>query len=151
VRLPFRARGGWAYDAAVGHLPYRKLVVWQRSIELADRIMEIAEGPALYRRWSFQRQMCDAAGSIAANIAEGNGRSTPLDYAAFVDRARGSLFELDTWILLAHRRGWIDSPTQAEIEREIEQISLMLLSLATRLRKSAQLPSRANPYEFREE
>ena len=94
--------------------------------------------------------MCDAAGSVAANIAEGNGRSTPLDYAAFVDRARGSLFELDTWLLLACRRGWVDAETQSEIEREIEQISLMLLSLANRLRKNASLSSRSTPYEFRE-
>lgn len=135
----------------MGHLPYRKLIVWQRAVALADRILEISEGPGFERRWSFQRQMCDAAGSVPANIAEGNGRSTPLDYAAFVDRARGSLFELDTWVLLAHRRGWVDSAVQSELEREIETISLMLLSLANRLRQSPGLQSRSTPYEFREE
>lgn len=132
------------------HLPYRKLIVWQRAIALADQVLEIAEGPAFERRWSFQRQMCEAAGSVPANIAEGNGRSTPLDYASFVDRARGSLFELDTWLLLARKRGWVDARVHEAFEHEIEEISLMLLSLANRLRKAANLNSRTAPYEFRE-
>jgi len=64
-------------------------------------VLDLADGPGMVKRFSSRDQMCSAALSIPANIAEGNGRSTPLDYAAFLDRARGSLFELDTWLCTA--------------------------------------------------
>ena len=61
-------------------------------------VVDVAEAGPLSKRFYFRDQMCDAAMSVPANIAEGNGRSTPLDYASFLDRSRGSLFELDAWL-----------------------------------------------------
>ena len=87
--------------------------------------------------------MCDAAMSVPANIAEGNGRSTPLDYASFIDRSRGSLFELDTWLFAAAGRGWLPEGLHETFEDEIEQLSAMLLRLATNLRARQTLPSRS--------
>ncbi len=86
--------------------------------------------------------MCDAAMSVPANIAEGNGRSTPLDYASFLDRSRGSLFELDTWLYAAGGRGWLPKDLQESFEDEIEQLSAMLLRMASTLRSRKVLPSR---------
>jgi four helix bundle protein len=82
--------------------------------------------------------------SVPANIAEGNGRSTPKDYASFLDRSRGSLFELDTWLFTAAGRGWMPEDQQAAMEDEIEQLSAMILRMATTLRAKDTLPSRAN-------
>jgi len=109
---------------------------------LAEIVLDLAEQPAFERRRYFQSQMCDAAMSVPANIAEGNGRSTPLDYASFVDRSRASLFELDSWLFMASRKGWISPTKHAELEDEIGQISAMLLRLASRLRQQSALPSR---------
>lgn len=123
-------------------LPYRRLVVWQRSQRLADQVLNLAETKPFLRNWYFRNQMCDAAMSVPANIAEGNGRSTPLDYASFLDRSRGSLFELDTWLVTAAGRGWIPPDLQASFEDEIQQLSAMLLTMATTLRKQRSLASR---------
>ena len=123
-------------------LPYRMLIVWQRSQTLAERVLDLAETPAFRRNWYFRDQMCDAAMSVPANIAEGNGRSTPLDYASFLDRSRGSLFELDTWLFTAQHRGWLAAEQHRALESEIEALSLMLLSMARALRSKANLRSR---------
>ncbi len=127
---------------AVSRLPYRRLLVWQRSQALAERVLDLAEAGELRRQWYFKNQMCDAAMSVPANIAEGNGRSTPLDYASFLDRARGSLFELDSWLYMAANRGWIASDAHAALEAEIEALSAMILSMATKLRSQPSLASR---------
>lgn len=124
-------------------LPYRQLLVWQKAQELAMDILDLADGPGLANRFSFRDQMCRAALSVPANIAEGNGRSTPLDYAAFLDRARGSLYELDTWLFTAGQRRYISPEVVAALEPRISEVSAMLLSLARRLRSQPSLASRA--------
>jgi four helix bundle protein len=130
------------YIRAVDKLPYRDLIVWQRSRALASRVFDIAESPSFRTRFFYRDQMCRAAMSVPANVAEGNGRSTPLDYASFVVRAHGSLFELDTWLVVAADRGWVNAADWGEIKDEIGQISAMLNALATRLRSKPTLESR---------
>lgn len=125
-------------------LPYRRLEVWQRAQDLAEAVLELAEGPGFRAYGYFRHQMCDAAMSVPANIAEGNGRSTPLDYAAFLDRARGSLFELDTWLDMASRRGFARPETILQLRRETAELSAMVRALALAIRRQRHLPSR-NP------
>ncbi|MGE0601785.1 MAG: four helix bundle protein [Dehalococcoidia bacterium] len=124
-------------------LPYRELQVWQRSQRLADSVLTLGESKPFANRFYFRDQMCDAAMSVPANIAEGNGRSTPRDYASFLDRSRGSLFELDTWLFTAAGRGWVSPELHHSLEDEIQQISAMLLRMTTTLRSRNSLPSRA--------
>ncbi len=116
--------------------------MWQRSQALAERVLDLAEEGPLHKQWYFKNQMCDAAMSVPANIAEGNGRSTPLDYASFLDRSRGSLFELDTWLYTAANRGWMSTDTHAGLTAEIEELSAMILAMATKLRSQPSLVSR---------
>ena len=127
-------------------LPYRQLVVWQKAHELAMDVLKLAETSPLRRRFYFRDQMCDAAMSIPANIAEGNGRSTPADYASFVDRARGSLFELDEWLLAARDNGWLEPALYEQFEPRIAELSYLLLALANSLRARSSLRSRSSPH-----
>ena len=118
----------------VDELPYRRLVVWQKAHRLAMEVVEMAELPAFERRFAFRDQMMRAALSVSANIAEGQGRGTTLDFAGFVDRARGSLFELDVWLFSAAERGWI-TPEQAEAaNKAVLELNAMLYALRESLR-----------------
>ena len=107
-------------------------------------MLDLVETPPFERRYWIQNQMSDAVCSISSNIAEGNGRSTPLDYASFLDRARGSLLEVDNWLCIAERKGWCPTALQKELEDEIDQISAMLFRMAGQLRRKAALESRTN-------
>lgn len=114
-------------------------------MRLAREVVDLTERTPMGRHRFFRDQVCSAALSVAANIAEGNGRGTPLDYAAFLDRARGSLFELDTWLVFAFERDWLPAEDFRRIEHDIEMISLMINSLARSLRRKPALDSRNNP------
>jgi four helix bundle protein len=59
-------------------------MVGERSFALAMEVLDAAEEGPISKRFYFRDQMCDAAMSIPSNIAEGNGRSTPLDYASLL-------------------------------------------------------------------
>jgi four helix bundle protein len=124
----------------VAELPYRNLRVWQAALEIAGDVVALAES----RRWRgyLRDQSGRAAWSVAANIAEGNGRSTPLDYAAFIDRARGSLYELDTWLIAAERMKLLGPHEREPLELRIKDLSVRLHNLAQSLRSRTQLESR---------
>ena len=126
-------------------LAYRRLKVHEKAFTLGLRVNEFLEGPAFERRYWFKDQISRAAWSISGNIAEGNGRSTPLDYAAFLDRARGSAFELDNWLCAAAASGWCSEQQQQQFERDIDEISAMLFTMAAQLRKKRSLESRNGP------
>ena len=62
---------------------------------------ELAQGRAIW----LTSQVCRAATSIPANIAEGYGRYTTGSYVQFLKIAQGSLKELETHLILASRIG----------------------------------------------
>jgi four helix bundle protein len=59
-------------------------------------------------RFGLTKQMRDASVSAAANIAEGYGRRTVRDLLHFLYQARGSLNEVEYFIHLSHRLGYLD-------------------------------------------
>lgn len=65
---------------------FQKLVVWERSIELADDLLSVAEKlPRLYQ-FSLGDQLRRAVISIPTNIAEGSGRRSEKESANFYNR-----------------------------------------------------------------
>jgi four helix bundle protein len=71
---------------------FEKLIVYQKSVDFADQITYLTEKfPRGY--YFLVDQLNRASLSIAANIAEGNGRLTKADRRNFFTIARGSVQE----------------------------------------------------------
>ena len=88
---------------------YRDLKAWQKAMELSRRIY--AETKALPREeaYGLTAQIRRAAVSVPANIAEGWGRNVRRDYLRFLRIARGSVFEVETLLILAADFGYFAS------------------------------------------
>jgi len=82
---------------------YRDLRVWQQAMDLAMQVHRLTEAFPKHELYGLTGQVRRAAISIPSNIAEGKGRRTDRDFSSFLFRARGSLLELETQILLARR------------------------------------------------
>jgi four helix bundle protein len=69
---------------------YMKLEVWQRGMDMFDMAFRLAAKVADFK---LKSQFMDAVQSISANVAEGYGRRTLLEYLNFLNIAKGSLAE----------------------------------------------------------
>lgn len=82
---------------------FRKLYVWETSVELAVQVIALADALAARKRFAIADQIVRAAISVPSNIAEGQGRSTTRDRRHYLIQARGSLYELETQLEIVSR------------------------------------------------
>jgi four helix bundle protein len=82
---------------------YRDLLAWQKGIELTEAIYRISKCFPPEELYGLTNQVRRAAVSIPSNIAEGAGRNTSGEFVQSVGHSRGSLFELETQLIVAER------------------------------------------------
>jgi four helix bundle protein len=104
------------------------------GVDFADQFAGLTG--ALPRRYRFLvDQLNRALVSIAANIAEGNGRFTKADRKHFLAISRGSLEECVPLLELARRRELIDEGVHGELRSRLQEIARMLAGLVGGLDK----------------
>ncbi len=124
---------------------HRDLVVWQRARKLTGSCYRLARLLPPGEQYDLQRQLQRAAISVAANIAEGHGRLSRIDYARHVSIARGSLMELECLLDLTVEVGYFDEGRIAEPMKLADEVGRMLWALARSL-GSPQLPARMRKF-----
>jgi four helix bundle protein len=98
---------------------HRELIVWSKAMDLAVEVYRLSSAFPPAERYRLVDQVCRAAASVPANIAEGQGRGTSKDFAQFLAIARGSLNETETYLMLAIRLGYISqSQTDPMLSRD---------------------------------
>jgi four helix bundle protein len=93
---------------------HHDLLAWQQGIELVKIIYRLTENFPQREVYGLTAQMRRAAVSVPANIAEGMGRNSTRELLQFLTIARGSLSELDTFVVLARELGYTKSTDQAD-------------------------------------
>ena len=101
---------------------FRKLDIWSDSVELADTIYTVTEDFPRQEIYGLASQMQRAAVSIPSNIAEGSGKCSDKDFVRFLGISLGSLFELETQVEIAHRRGYIGTPIYYSLNTTITSL-----------------------------
>ncbi len=81
-------------------MSYRKLDVWNKSIELVIAVYQLTKSLPPEERFGLASQIQRSAVSVSANIAEGYGRSTRGEYLQFLSMANGSLKETETLLTI---------------------------------------------------
>jgi len=98
------------------------------------RIYEITKGFPSEERYRLIDQLCRAAASVPANIAEGKGRSSLKEYLQFLSIARGSLEEVKYFLLLARDLKYLPDRDHDDINEKYDRVGKMLNGLMTSLR-----------------
>lgn len=108
---------------------FRKLDVWKRAIDLADRIYEVTALFPESEKYGLTNQLRRAVVSISANIAEGCGRRTSKDFIQFLHNAGGSVKEIESELVVAERLKYLSEDNMNELVVELNEIGKMLLGL----------------------
>ena len=114
---------------------YRTLVAWQRAVTLAAEVHTSSKTFPKEEQFSLTHQIRRSAVSIPSNIAEGRGRGSERDYRHFLHQARGSLYEIDTHIVLAQHLGYCTAEDASRLQVAIENTARPLQGLITSLDK----------------
>lgn len=112
---------------------YRELIVWQKSMDLVIKCYAIAKTFPSDERFGLTSQLQRAATSVPCNIAEGHGRRHIGDKLHHLSIANGSLKEVETLILLAHRLAYLGEPAVEAVLKLAEEIGKMLTALRQKL------------------
>ena len=81
-------------------MDYKELDVWKETKELVKLVYAFTNDMPLNEQFGLTLQVRRAAVSIPSNIAEGIGRNHTKDTIQFLFIARGSMFELETQLIL---------------------------------------------------
>ncbi|WP_439476327.1 four helix bundle protein [Brevundimonas sp.] len=124
---------------------YRDLVVWKKGMALAASVYRLTRQLPKHEEYRISGQMIRAATSVPANIAEGHGRGTRRDYAHFVSIAKGSLAELETFLLLVAELDLAPSTATDLVLAQAEEVGRMLTALRARLVSNPPCSPEPNP------
>ncbi len=101
-------------------MDYKTNKAWQRCDDLVMLVYEATLGFPREELYGLTSQIRRAAVSAATNIAEGSGKGSVKDYLRFLYQARGSLAEVEYYIHLAGRLGYL-SKEKREILSEAQK------------------------------
>src|SRR4051812_22037645 len=115
---------------------YKKLIVWQKSIELVKLVYEISKDLPKNEEYGLSSQIKRAAVSIPSNIAEANGRNGEGERKHFLGIAQGSAYELETELFLLTELKLVAELKIKPALDLLEEIEKMLASLIRRVETS---------------
>jgi four helix bundle protein len=86
---------------------FRQLQIWKEGMEVAKATYLVLGNLPVSEKFGLISQISRCAVSVPSNIAEGSSRSSNKEFAHFLSISLGSLFELETQLLLSIELGFI--------------------------------------------
>lgn len=108
---------------------YKEMIVWQKAMDLVQEVYRLVKLLPVDERFDLSSQIRRAVVSIPSNIAEGQGRQTEKEFKQFLSIAKGSVFEVETQLLICVRIGYL---SQEQIQNALslcDEIGRMLTKL----------------------
>ena len=113
---------------------FRKYEIWQKAIDIADRVYAICDKFPRYELFALCDQLRRAAVSIPSNIAEGASRTSSLEFAHFLEISIGSAFEVETQLQIAKRREYITDDIFNEMVNELQSLERQINTFIIKLK-----------------
>lgn len=108
---------------------FEDLKVWQIAHQLVIKIYKVTNTFPSTEKFRLSDQLCRSSASVAANIVEGNSRTSKKEFLQFINNAFGSLEETKYHLLLAQDLGYISEDKYTDLIEIAESIGKMLSSM----------------------
>ena len=115
---------------------FREYDIWIDSMELVSRVYTFVDSFPSNEKFSLSSQITRSAVSIPANITEGASRDSEKDFARFLEIALGSAFELETQIIIASSRKYINDIESNEMNKTLISLQKRIYALQKKVIKN---------------
>ena len=122
---------------------FEDLKVFQAALELRVEIHHLTARFPRHEWFGMVSQLRRAAGSVTRHIAEGQRRLTFGEWRQMLSQGRGSLFEVESELIAAHKLGYVDEETLHTIRASVNEVGRMLTGLIRYVRRR-ELQERTN-------
>jgi four helix bundle protein len=114
---------------------FKDLIAWQKALALVNVIYDATDKFPKAEIFSLTNQIRRAAVSIPSNIAEGQAHHSHREFLHSLRHSRGSLAELETQLLIAAARKYLNEEHKLEILTRIDELSRILSGLISSLKE----------------
>ena len=112
---------------------FRELEIWKRAIDLTVDIYALSKNFPEDEKFGLTSQIKRAAVSVPSNIAEGAGRNSDKEFNQFLGISTGSIFEVETQLIIAERLNFLSSDQVEEVLNKSNELVRMRKSLKNKL------------------
>lgn len=116
---------------------FKKIAAWQKADAMALKIYEITKLFPKDEVHGLTSQLRRAAVSVPANIGEGASRSHKKEYLHFLHFAKSSLSEVDYYLHLSRRLGYLSEANYEECFLMKEEAAKTLQGLINSVKSEA--------------
>lgn len=112
---------------------FKDLLIWQKGVELVKETYKLVKLLPNDEMYALSSQMRRAAVSVPSNIAEGQQRKSPKEFANFLSIARGSVAELETQFIICEELGYLSKGQIELCINTCQELYKMLNSFISKL------------------
>jgi len=116
---------------------FRDLDVWHLAHDVTLAVYRNTGTFPREETYGVVSQLRRCSSSVAANIAEGCGRSGNPEFGRFLNVAMGSASELEYFLLLARDLGYLEGEAHIELGKKVGQMRRMLNRLISKVQVEA--------------
>jgi len=113
---------------------YKDLKVWEKAHRFTLEVYKVSAAFPKTETYGLTNQLRRASSSIPANIAEGCGKNSKLDFANFLNISLGSSNEAEYFILLSRDLNYVTFENYEILTKLINEIKAMLIALIAKVR-----------------
>ncbi|WP_179344705.1 four helix bundle protein [Winogradskyella ursingii] len=115
---------------------FRTLEIWKNGITIVKQIYLLSQQLPSEEKFGLRSQLTRAAVSIPSNIAEGCSRNSEVEFKRFLEIAMGSLFEVETQLVISQELNFIPKVDLKIIFELLKKEAKMINSLINRIKNS---------------
>ena len=108
---------------------FEDLKAWQAAMDLVLNVYNATQSFPKSETYGLTSQLRRAAVSVASNIAEGKGRASDKELVLFLNHSRGSLYEIQTQLMIARRLDYLNSETSDRLFAKSAEVGRLLNGL----------------------
>jgi len=114
---------------------FKELIAWQKGYALTLEVYKATKVFPTHEKYGIISQLQRASSSIPANIAEGYERNHRKEYIQFLYIPKGSLAEVETFLMLSKDLGYLPDNNYQKIEALRGEASRVLNGLIKSLKR----------------